>query len=90
MKGKLRVAAIGLALSVLAGLVLLIVRPATDPARIRPLPLLIGAWAAFAAAAWLLRKVPRRAAVVLIVLGGVAVQAVAVSAPPRLSTDSYR
>jgi hypothetical protein len=90
MNGKLRVAAIGLALSVLAGLVLLIVRPAIDPARIRPLPLLIGAWVAFVAAAWLLRKVPRRAAVVLILLGGIAVQAVAVSAPPKLSTDSYR
>jgi Glycosyltransferase family 87 len=90
MNGKLRVAAIGLALSVLAGLVLLVVRPGLDPARIRPLPLLIGAWMAFAAAAWLLRKVPRRAAVVLILLGGIAVQAVAVSAPPKLSTDSYR
>ena len=90
MNGKLRVAAIGLALSVLAGLVLLVVRPGINPARIRPLPLLIGAWIAFVAAAWLLRKVPRRAAVVLILLGGIAVQAVAVSAPPKLSTDSYR
>jgi hypothetical protein len=90
MNGKLRVAGIGLALSVMAGLVLLIVRPAIDPARIRPLPLLIGAWIAFAAAAWLLRKVPRRAAAVLILLGGIGVQAVAVSAPPKLSTDSYR
>jgi hypothetical protein len=90
MNGKVRVAAIGLALSVMAGLVLLVVRPALDPARVRPLPLLVGAWIAFVAAAWLLRKVPRRAAVVLILLGGIAVQAVAVSAPPKLSTDSYR
>ena len=90
MNGKLRVAAIGLALSVMAGLVLLVVRPGINPARIRPLPLLIGAWIAFVAAAWLLRKVPRRTAVVLILLGGIAVQAVAVSAPPKLSTDSYR
>ena len=72
MNGKLRVAGIGLALSVLAGLVLLIVRPGLDPARLRPLPLLIGAWMAFIAAAWLLRKVPRRAAVALILLGGIA------------------
>ena len=69
---------------------LLIVRPSVDPARLRPLPLLIGAWLAFIAAAWLLRKVPRRAAVVLILLGGIAIQAVAVSAPPKNSNDLYR
>ena len=90
MSGKLRVAAIGLALSVMAGLVVLIVRPDINPARIQPLPLLIGAWLAFIAAAWLLRRVPRRAAVVLILLGGIAVQAAAVSAPPQNSNDLYR
>jgi hypothetical protein len=90
MNVKIRVAAIGLALSVLAGLVLLLVRPSIDPARIRPLPLLIGAWIAFIAAAWLLRKVPRRASVVLILLGGIFIQAAAVSAPPEMSTDLYR
>ena len=72
MNGKLRVAGIGLALAVMAGLVLMIVRPSLDPARLRPLPLLIGAWLAFIAAAWLLRKVPRRTAVALILLGGIA------------------
>jgi Glycosyltransferase family 87 len=90
MNGKLRVAGIGLALAVMADLVLLIVRPSLDPARIRPLPLIIGAWLAFLAAAWLLRKVPRRTAVALILLGGIALQAVAASAPPKYSTDSYR
>jgi hypothetical protein len=90
MNAKLRVVGIGLALSVLAGLVLLIVRPSVDPARLRPLPLLIGAWIAFIAAAWLLRKVPRRAAVALILLGGIAIQMVAVSAPPKNSSDLYR
>jgi hypothetical protein len=90
MNGKLRVAGIGLALAVMAVLVLPIVRPSLDPARIRPLPLIIGAWLAFLAAAWLLRKVPRRTAVALILLGGIALQAVAVSAPPKYSTDSYR
>ena len=73
-----------------SGLVLLLVRPGLDPARIRPLPLLIGAWLAFVAAAWLLRKVPLRSAVALILLGGVAVQLVAVSAPPQNSNDLYR
>ncbi|MGD0603323.1 MAG: glycosyltransferase 87 family protein [Streptosporangiaceae bacterium] len=90
MNTKLRVAGISLALAVIAGLVLLLVRPALDPARIRPLPLLIGAWMTFIAAAWLLRKVPLRAAVVLIVLGGIGVQLAAVSAPPQQSNDLYR
>jgi hypothetical protein len=90
MNGKLRVAAIGLALSVTAAMILLIVRPGLDPARIRWLPLLIGAWIAFIVAAWLLRKVPRRTSVALILLGGIALQAVAVSAPPRGSNDLYR
>jgi Glycosyltransferase family 87 len=90
MNGKLRVAAIGLALSVLAGLVLLLVRPSLNPARVQPLPLLIGAWMAFIAAAWLLRKVPRRTAVALILIGGIGIQVAAVSAPPRMSSDLYR
>ena len=90
MNAKLRLAAISLALIVIAGLVLLLVRPADDPARVRPLPLLIGAWLAFIAAAWLLRKVPLRSAVALILLGGIAVQLVAVSAPPQNSNDLYR
>jgi Glycosyltransferase family 87 len=90
MNGKLRVAAIGLALSVLAGLVLLLVRPSLNPARVQPLPLLIGAWLAFIAAAWLLRKVPKRTAVTLILLGGIGIQVAAVSAPPRMSSDLYR
>lgn len=90
MSGKLRVAAIGLALSVLAGLVLLLVRPSLNPARVQPLPLLIGAWMAFIAAAWLLRKVPKRTAVALVLIGGIGIQVAAVSAPPRMSSDLYR
>ena len=90
MNGKLRVAAIGLALSVTGGLILLLVRPGLDPARLRWLPLLIGAWIAFIAAAWLLRKVPRRTSVAVILLGGIALQLLALSAPPRGSDDLYR
>src|SRR5580692_312022 len=90
MNSKLRAALIGLALLVLTGLVLLLVRPSINPARIRPMPLLIGAWLAFVAAAWLLRKVPLRASVVLILLGGIVVQLAAVSAPPQNSNDLYR
>ena len=90
MNGKLRVATIGLALSVAAMLLLLVVRPSLDPAQLRPLPLIIGAWLAFLTAAWLLRKVPRRTAVVLILLGGIGLQAVAVSVPRAYSNDLYR
>jgi hypothetical protein len=90
MNAKLRVVAIGLALSALTGLVLLVVRPSLNPANVRPLPLIALAWLAFLTAAWLLRKVRVRTAVALILLGGIAVQVAAVSAPPRLSDDVYR
>ena len=90
MNVKLRVAAICLALLALAGLVLLVVRPSLNPAHVRPLPLIALAWMAFLTAAWLLRKVPLRTSVVLILLGGIAIQIAAVSAPPRESDDLYR
>jgi Glycosyltransferase family 87 len=87
---KLRVAAITVLLAVMGGLVLLVVQPGLDPARIRPLPLIALAWIVFLCAAWLLRKVPWRTSVALILLGGIAVQLAAVSAPPRESDDLYR
>ena len=90
MNAKLRVVAIGLAIVIMAGLVLLVVRPGLNPARIRPLPLIAAAWVAFLVAAWLLRKVTLGAAVPLILLGGIAIQLASVSAPPRYSTDLYR
>src|SRR5690242_1285484 len=90
MNGKLRAAAVSAALAALAGLVLLVVRPGLDPARIRPLPLIAGAWLVFLAAAWLLRRMPRRTAVALILLGGIAVQLAALSAPPEQSHGLYR
>ena len=90
MNAKLRVAAISAALIVAAGLILLLVWPSLNPARIRPLPMLIGAWLAFIVAAWLLRKVPLRTSVVLILLGGIVMQLAALSAPPRSSDDLYR
>jgi hypothetical protein len=90
MNAKFRVAAISLALLIATGLVLLLVRPSINPAQVRPLPLLVGAWLAFVAAAWLLRKVPRRTSVALILLGGIALQLAAVSAPPQNSNDLYR
>ncbi|HEY1626222.1 MAG TPA: glycosyltransferase family 87 protein [Streptosporangiaceae bacterium] len=90
MSTRFRVTAICAALAMLVMMVLLLVRPSLDPARIRPLPLLIAAWLAFAAAAWLLRSVPVKVAVALILAGGVAVQVAAVSAPPQNSNDLYR
>ncbi|MDI2132605.1 glycosyltransferase 87 family protein [Yinghuangia seranimata] len=49
------------------------------------------AWSVFAVAAWLtIRRVPRRAAVPLILLGAVAFQLIALSAPPQTSDDAYR
>jgi len=90
MNAKARVAAICLALMALAGLVLLVVRPSLNPAHVRPLPVIALGWIAFLTAAWLLRLVPRRASVVLILLGGIAIQLAALSAPPRESDDLYR
>lgn len=49
-----------------------------------------GAWVVFAVAVWLLRKVPTRAAVVLILLGGLAAGFACATAPERTSDDLYR
>ncbi len=90
MNAKVRVAAICLALVALTGLILLVVWPSLNPAHVRPLPVIALAWIAFLTAAWLLRTVPRRTSVVLILLGGIAIQLAALSAPPRESDDLYR
>ncbi|HTJ67463.1 MAG TPA: glycosyltransferase [Actinospica sp.] len=50
----------------------------------------IASWTLFAAAAWLVRKTPLRAAVPLIVLGGLLIQIAAVTGPPITSDDLYR
>ena len=49
-----------------------------------------GAWVAFVVAVLLLRKVPARAAVVLILLGGLAAGFACATAPERTSDDLYR
>jgi hypothetical protein len=49
------------------------------------------AWAVFALSAHLvIRRVPRRAAVLLVLLGAVGLQLVALSAPPQTSDDAFR
>ncbi|MFJ6698088.1 glycosyltransferase 87 family protein [Streptomyces sp. NPDC091272] len=47
-------------------------------------------WLLFAAAAWALRAVPVRRALVLVLAGSAAVAATGLLAPPRTSTDAYR
>jgi hypothetical protein len=90
MSAKLRVAAIVLFLAALAGLILLLARPSLDPARINWIAPVAGAWIAFGCAAWLLRKVTVRLAVGLIIVGGIALQALALAGPPQNSSDLYR
>jgi Glycosyltransferase family 87 len=86
----LRVCTIVALLAAEVGLVLLLVTPHLDPARIRPLPIVAGAWLVFLTAAWLLRGTAKRLAVPLILLGGIGVQLAALSAPPATSSDLYR
>ncbi|HWG14351.1 MAG TPA: glycosyltransferase 87 family protein [Streptosporangiaceae bacterium] len=90
MMAKVRIGAVIAALGIICGLVFLIVHPAADPLPLRPLPLVMLAWALFLGAAWLLRGIPLRWAVALIVIGGIAVQVVAVSGAPQGSDDLYR
>src|SRR5215469_9751192 len=90
MSAKLRVAAIISLLLVLGSLVLLVAQPRLDPARILPVALIGGAWIAFGCAAWLVRKVTLKLAVGLILIGGIALQVVAMTGPPQNSSDSYR
>ncbi|MEV6527890.1 glycosyltransferase family 87 protein [Longispora sp. NPDC051575] len=47
-------------------------------------------WVVFGAAVWLLRRAPRRTAVALVLLGGLALPVLAAFAPPRSSDDLYR
>jgi hypothetical protein len=90
MSPKLRVAGIAASLAILTAMILPLARPSLDPARIRPIVLIGAAWVAFGCAAWLVRKVAVRLAVGLILIGGIAVQVVALAGPPQGSSDMYR
>ncbi|QOV39666.1 DUF2029 domain-containing protein [Streptomyces ferrugineus] len=48
------------------------------------------AWALFAAAVWAVRKVPARAATVLVLVGSAAIALAGLTAQPRTSNDMYR
>jgi hypothetical protein len=70
--------------------VLLSVRQYPQVIRLGPLPVSAALWAAFAAGAWCVRGTSARRAAPLILLGGIAIQLAALSAPPRSSDDLYR
>ncbi|GGT42278.1 glycosyltransferase family 87 protein [Nonomuraea spiralis] len=48
------------------------------------------AWAIFYAAVWAVRGLPRRQAMSLVIVGGIAVAVTGLLSPPATSTDSYR
>lgn len=48
------------------------------------------AWTLFAAAAWTVRRLDARQAAVFVLVGGAAIAATGLLAPPRTSTDAYR
>ncbi len=90
MSAKLRAGAVIAALVTICGLEFLVVRPSADPLPLQPLPLVVAAWMLFAVAAWLLRGISLRWSVALIIIGGIVIQIVAMSAPPQQSDDMYR
>ncbi len=90
MRVWIRFAAVAVCLATLTALILVLVRPHLDPARIQTLPLIAAAWLVFCVAAFLLRKTPVHLALPLILIGAFAVQIAALSAPPNQSTDLYR
>ena len=60
------------------------------PAGIKNIAAFAALFALFLAAAWMVRTLPRRRAAILILLGGIALQTVAATTPPRTSDDLYR
>jgi hypothetical protein len=88
--GRLQALGAVVAAIVLPGLVLLSVRPFPSVVSLGPLPVSAALWATFAAGAWLILRTSTRHAIPLILLGGIAIQLAALSAPPRDSDDLYR
>lgn len=89
-RGRVRSLGAVAAAIVLPGLVLLSVRQYPQVVRLGPLPVSAALWAAFAAGAWCVLGTSARRAIPLILLGGIAIQLAALSAPPRGSDDLYR
>lgn len=88
--GWTRTAGSAAAACALTGLVLLSLHDHQQYATV-PAPAISAAlWAAFSVGAWLVLGTRTRHAVLLILLGGIAIQLAALSAPPRGSDDLYR
>jgi len=77
-------------LVILGGLTFLLTRPALYTGHIVRTPLVAAAFVAFGVAAWLVRKVALKTAVGLILVAGIAFQAIGCTAIPAHSTDMYR
>ena len=90
LAAKIRPGAAAAVAAALTTLVVLTVHPDRVTARIGVLPMARGLWAAFAGGVRWSAGCPARRAVALIVLGAIAVQLAALSAPPRGSDDLYR
>ena len=86
----IRIPAAAAAAAILTGLIYLSVHPYAAVTRLGAVPFAVTLWALFAGGAWLVRHIPGRWAVALILAGGIAVQLAALSAPPRSSDDLYR
>ncbi len=89
MTTKTRMAASAAAAAALTALIVLTVHSVLF-ARIGTVPVAVGLWVLFGAGAWLVFRLPGRAAAALIVIGGIAVQLAALSAGPQGSDDLYR
>ncbi|MGC9540978.1 glycosyltransferase 87 family protein [Streptomyces sp. UG1] len=88
---RLRIAVIAVLLAALAAVVVDTLHAGDN--RSAPGRLLAGyavAWALFAAAVWAVRKVPARAATVLVLAGSAAIALAGLTAQPRTSDDMYR
>jgi hypothetical protein len=90
VSGRWRAVAAAAAGIVITCLIWLSVHPDPQVTRLGQLPVSAALWAAFAAGAWLILGTSARRAVPMILLGGIAIQLVALSAPPRTSDDLYR
>ncbi|MCD7442270.1 glycosyltransferase 87 family protein [Streptomyces lincolnensis] len=88
---RIRAAMTGLLLAALTTVMVITLQQGDD--RSAPGRLLGGyavAWTLFAAAVWTVRKIPARAATVLVLAGSAAVALAGLSAQPRTSNDMYR
>lgn len=89
----MRIAAIAtlLAASVVTTVLSLVLLPFNATRVVEPLVWFTAAlWALFAASVFMLRRVPTRAAIVLVMVGAVAIGGASLAGPPNTSTDSAR